>query len=123
MNPMPDLESLLDQVDAASDEIVSLSQKLVRIPTANTGVMPTGNETALCEFTRDLLAEDGIECAILEAVPGRGNLIAKLEGRSGKAGLMLMSHSDVAPVEDESNWRFPPPSGTIAEGRIYGRGP
>ena len=30
---MPDLESLLDQVDEMRDEIVALEQDLVRIPT------------------------------------------------------------------------------------------
>ena len=45
-----------------------------------------------------------------------------MEGSSGKPGLMLMSHTDVVPVEDEANWRFPPFSATIADDRIYGRG-
>ena len=35
---------------------------------------------------------------------------------------MFMSHTDVVPVEDESKWRFPPFSATIADGRIFGRG-
>lgn len=84
--------------------------------------MPTGNETAVAEYARDWLAEDGIESEILGRDPDRGNLIARMEGRSGKAGLMFMSHTDVVPVEDESKWRFPPFSATIAEGRVFGRG-
>jgi acetylornithine deacetylase/succinyl-diaminopimelate desuccinylase-like protein len=84
--------------------------------------MPTGNETAVAEYARDWLAEDGIESEILGRDPDRGNLIARMEGRSGKAGLMFMSHTDVVPVEDKSKWRFPPFSATIAEGRVFGRG-
>lgn len=34
--------------------------------------------------------------------------------------IVLMSHIDVVPVEGE--WRFPPFSGTVAEGKIWGRG-
>ena len=35
---------------------------------------------------------------------------------------MFMSHTDVVPVEDESKWRFPPFSATIADDRVFGRG-
>ncbi len=119
---MSDLDDLLAQAEAAQDDIVALEQDLVRIPSVNTGAMPTGDESAVCEYVRDWLAGDGIECEILERAPGRGNLIARLEGRSEKAGLMYMSHTDVVPVEDESKWRFPPFSATIAEGRVFGRG-
>ena len=119
---MPNLDDLLAQVDANHDEILSLEQALVRIPSVNTGSMPTGDETPVCEYARDRLAEEGIHSRILESAPGRGNLIARLEGRSGKAGLMFMSHTDVVPVEDEAKWRFPPFSATIANDRVHGRG-
>ena len=119
---MPDLDELLAQVDTVRDEIISLEQALVRIPSVNTGFMPTGNETPVCEFARDRLAEDGIRADILESAPDRGNLIASLQGSSSKPGLMFMSHTDVVPVEDDAKWRFPPFSATIADDRIYGRG-
>ena len=119
---MPDLDSLMAQVDAASEEIIALEQALVRIPSVNTGAMPTGDETPVCEFIRDRLAEDGIASEILEPAPNRGNIISRLEGRSDQAGLMFMSHTDVVPVEEEEKWRFPPFSATIADGRVYGRG-
>ena len=119
---MPDLENLLDQVDELRDEIVALEQDLVRIPTVNTGSMPTGNETEVCQYMKDWLALDGIDSEIIESAPGRGNFIARLEGSSGKAGLMFMSHTDVVPVEEEEKWRFPPFSATVANGRVYGRG-
>ena len=119
---MPDLNELLSQVDSMTDEIIALEQDLVRIPSVNTGFMPTGNETPVCEYAREFLAEDGIECEILEAAPNRGNLIARLDGRSGKSGLMFMSHTDVVPIEEEEKWRFPPFSATVADGRVYGRG-
>ena len=119
---MPDLTDLFRQVDQAENDIVALEQALVRIPSVNTGFMPTGDETPVCELAHDFLAEDGIESEILESAPNRGNLIARIEGRSGNAGLMFMSHTDVVPVEDESKWRFPPFSATIADGRIFGRG-
>ena len=119
---MPNLEELFRQVDEARDDIIALEQALVRIPSVNTGFMPTGDETPVCELARDFLREDDIESEILESAPNRGNLIARLEGRSGQAGLMFMSHTDVVPVEDDTKWRFPPFSATIADDRIFGRG-
>ena len=42
---MIDLDDLFAQVDAQVDEIIALEQALVRIPSVNTGFMPTGDET------------------------------------------------------------------------------
>ena len=41
----------------------------MRIPSVNTGFMPTGDETPVCELARDFLAEDGIDSEILESAP------------------------------------------------------
>ena len=119
---MPTLDELFAQVDAQREEIIALEQALVRIPSVNTGFMPTGDETPVCEYIRDWLAEDGIQSEILGRTPERGNIIARIEGTNADAGLMFMSHTDVVPVEEEEKWRFPPFSATIADGRIYGRG-
>ena len=70
---MPDLESLLDQVDEMREEIITLEQDLVRIPTVNTGFMPTGNETEACRYIEKWRAEDGIEAETIESAPDRGN--------------------------------------------------
>ena len=113
---------LLASVDAARDEIVSLLQALVRIPSVNMGARPdTGNETAVCELLASKLRLEGIAFESHESAPGRGNLIARMGAPHGKR-LLLMSHTDVVPVEDESLWEHPPFSGAIDRGRIYGRG-
>ena len=119
---MPDLRPLFEQVDSLESEIVALERDLVRIPSVNTGFMPTGGETAVCEYIRDWLAEDGIASEILGRTPERGNIIARVEGSKPGARLMLMSHTDVVPVEDASKWRFPPFGAEVADGRVYGRG-
>ncbi|MBM3212438.1 M20/M25/M40 family metallo-hydrolase [Candidatus Poribacteria bacterium] len=122
-NKLTTLHDLLKEVDNLKDEIVELLQELVRIPTVNTGIMPTGNETALCEFLKKKLDAEGIESEILESIPTRGNLVAHLPGENnGRARLMFMSHTDVVPIGDESKWRHPPFSGKLDGGRIYGRG-
>ena len=119
---MPNFQEIFSQIDAMTDEIVQLHQELVRIPSVNTGAMPTGDETPVCEYVRDWLAEDGIESEILGRTPERGNIIARIEGEDPAARLMLMSHTDVVPVEEADKWTFPPFSATVHDGRIYGRG-
>lgn len=116
------LEELLQQVEAAKEEVVELERALVRFPTVNTGRMPTGNETPLAEFLAAKLEEESIPAQVVESAPERGNLIARLGGSEGSPRLLYMAHTDVVPVEDESAWRYPPFEATVAEGRIWGRG-
>src|SRR5437867_2220259 len=120
---MATLDDLLCLADEARDEIARFSQDLVRIPTINHGSRAdTGNETLVCNYLRERLAAEGITSETHESAPGRGNLIARLSGSAGGKRLLLMSHTDVVPVEDESLWEHPPFSGTIDKGRVYGRG-
>ncbi len=79
---MANMEELFAQVDSLRDEIIALEQSLVKIPSVNTGFMPTGDETPVCEYVKDFLAEDGIDSEILESAPGRGNIIARLDHRA-----------------------------------------
>jgi acetylornithine deacetylase/succinyl-diaminopimelate desuccinylase-like protein len=119
---MPTLDDLLSLVDQSRDEVIALTQALVRVPSVNIGVMPTGNETPACEVLRDKLAADGIAADILESASNRGNLVARWRGERSGPSLMLMGHVDVVPVEDETQWTHPPFSGDVADGRIWGRG-
>ena len=49
-----------------------------------------------------------------------GNLLLKWKGQSSEQPIMLISHMDV--VKATGEWKYPPFSGTIAEGKIWGRG-
>ncbi len=49
-----------------------------------------------------------------------GNLLLKWKGRTDKQPILLMSHMDV--VEATGEWKYPPFSGKIAEGKVWGRG-
>ncbi len=117
-----ELDHVLAQVGRYEGELVELLQDLVRIPSVNTGVMPTGNETPACELLARKLVADGIEAQVVESAPGRGNLVASLEGSRQAPRLLYMGHVDVVPVEDESEWTYPPFGGEVHDGRVHGRG-
>ena len=103
--------------DAIRDEVTHYLQDLVRIDTTN----PPGNETKAAEYLAGVLKREGIEPTILEAVPGRGNLVARLKGDGHATPLLLMVHIDVVPAEADK-WTHPPFGGEIANGFLWGRG-
>lgn len=49
-----------------------------------------------------------------------GSILLHWAGRTDRDPIMLMNHHDV--VEATGSWRYPPFSGTIAEGKLWGRG-
>lgn len=49
-----------------------------------------------------------------------GSILMRWKGKTSESPVMLMNHHDV--VEAPGDWKYPPFSGTIAEGRIWGRG-
>ena len=58
--------------------------------------------------------------ATCEKVELDGSLLLKWRGKSDKDPILLMSHMDV--VEATGEWKYPPFSGAIAEGKVWGRG-
>ena len=99
-----------------ADQITERLQEYLRIDTIN----PPGNESRGVVYLGGLLEEAGIPYQTAESAPGRGNIWARLPG-GDKPALVLLHHIDVVPA-DEAYWDFPPLSGEIDGGYIYGRG-
>lgn len=55
-----------------------------------------------------------------EAEYFEGSLLLRWKGSSGDDPVMFMNHHDV--VEAPGDWEFPPFSGTVARGKLWGRG-
>lgn len=103
------------------DEVVSICQDLIRIPSVNFGE-GRGDEKAVAEYVVNSLAEVGIKADIYESAPKRCNVIARIKGSdSSKAGLVVHGHLDVVPANAE-DWSVNPFSAEIREGMIWGRG-
>lgn len=99
-----------------NDEILKVLAELIRINTSN----PPGNEIDAIEYCAHYLKSFGIEPRIIESAPRKANLIARIKG-SGRTPFLLTGHIDTVPA-DENGWRYPPFSGAIEEGELWGRG-
>jgi succinyl-diaminopimelate desuccinylase len=106
--------ALLDEVRRRRDELCQLCAALIRVPTEN----PPGDTRALVAFIADYLKTRGIESTIYAPKPEMPNLVATLG--AGHRNLVLSGHLDEFPAGD--GWTFPPFAGTLADGRIMGRG-
>ncbi len=100
--------------EALRAEAVRHLQALLRIDTTET-------ETLAIQYLQEQLTAVGIDTRIIEPVPGRPSIWARLAGNGSKRPLLLLSHVDVVPVEREY-WSVDPFGGEIKDGYIYGRG-
>ena len=99
------------------DEVVELARDLIRIDTSN----PPGNETPAAELIERHLRAAGVECELVGPDPERLNLVARVHGTGRGPSLMLLAHTDVVPASGDG-WSVPPFEGTLANGRLIGRG-
>ena len=53
---------------------------------------------------------------------GRPTLVVNMPGTGNGRSLMFNAHADVVDAPQPEQWRYPPWSGTQADGRFYGRG-
>ena len=91
-------------------------QALIRIDTTN----PPGNESEAAHYLEGVLRREGFDPLFVESAPGRGNVLARLAG-GDEPPLMLLGHTDVVAAEPE-HWTYPPFSGVLADGCVWGRG-
>ena len=106
---------------SAQDEVVRLASDLIRIDTTNAGG-GQAQERPAAEYVAAALAEVGLDPVVLERTPGRGNVVARLEGAGpGRPALLVHGHLDVVPAEP-SEWTVHPFSGEVRDGVLWGRG-
>lgn len=103
----------------ARGDAVALSRALVAIDSRNpTLVAGAPGESGCALFLAAVLREWGFHVELLEQVPGRPNLVARI-GPTSAPSLMFAGHLDVVGVEGMTH---PPFSPDIRDGRLYGRG-
>lgn len=113
MSHLPDL----DDWDAHAARALEDFRALLRFRTIN----PPGDEGPAAEFVAGRLRDAGIETTVVHS-EGRPNVVARIRGDgTGGGPLLLASHLDVVPVEEE-HWDLDPFGAEIKDGYLYGRG-
>jgi len=103
--------------EKVKEEAVQILSDYIKTETTN----PPGNEMAGARYLQGILEREGLVVTVLESQPERGNVICPLKGKDGLAPLILLHHIDVVPAE-ENKWKYPPYSGAVVDGEIWGRG-
>ncbi len=98
-------------------DVLHLTQQFLRINTTN----PPGNEEAAALFLEDMVKRAGIECRLFSPVHKRANFLARIRGKGKEGPVVLLSHIDVVPA-NEDEWEVDPFGGHIVDGFLYGRG-
>jgi acetylornithine deacetylase/succinyl-diaminopimelate desuccinylase-like protein len=117
--------------DNATTECVEHLRALIRIPSVNPPGSPDGSagrdsnggETAVAAYCAEVLTSAGIAAEVLEVAPGRGSCYARLSATEPEPEppLILLSHLDVVPVDEES-WSHDPFDAELIDGAVWGRG-
>lgn len=102
---------------------VEILKHLVAIPSVN----PMGRdvsgpeylETRLSQYLESFFHQLGVDCQRIEVLPGRANVIARLDRPGAAVTVLLDAHQDTVPVEGMTIEPFQP---VVKDGRLYGRG-
>ena len=103
--------------EKAAAETAAFLKDLIRIDTQD----PPGNESKVATYIAAIFQREGIPYEMLEPVPGRASLVARLKGTGAKRPVLMLAHEDVVPV-DRSHWSVDPFAAEVKDGVLYGRG-
>lgn len=95
------------------DEIITTTQEMLRIPSKST------EEGEIARYIQNKMRELGYDKVEVDQF---GNVFGTMKGTGKGPSLMLNCHMDTVDEGDVSKWKYPPFSGEIAEGKIWGRG-
>jgi succinyl-diaminopimelate desuccinylase len=110
---------LAGKADASLQRLIEMTQALVRTASPN----PPSDTAAIAKVAEGLLvAIPGVEVSRVEPEPGIVSLVARVRGNSPGRRLIFNGHLDTFPVGDQAGWSAPPLSGTMRDGRLFGRG-
>ncbi len=120
-------------MDDRRDEVVGFLQRLVQFDSVTgkeAGIQAfivqtlTGLDLTVDQFDTDPEALRGYQ-GFLEpeqSMAGRPNVVGVWKGRGGGRSLLFNGHVDTVPLEPLSAWIHGPLSGSVVDGRVWGRG-
>lgn len=132
------MKDLYAYIDSRRKEAVEFLRKLISFDSTFQEQGIYGKEGMVQQWLYEQLSDWGFEAILQEPenekiknlpdynpghqYEGRPNLIAIHRGKGGGKSILLNGHIDTVPLDDLEKWRYHPLSGTITDGKIYGRG-
>jgi len=105
-----------------AENTTELLQQLIRNECVNDGSVESGHELRSVDLLQGFLEGAGLDVQRYEPKPGRGSLVARIEGSDPDApSICLMGHTDVVPVSP-NGWDHDPFGGEVIDGEVWGRG-
>ena len=109
-------------MDSRTQKYAETFAELIRLETTSYDVQP--DKTVFYRFQELLKEKFPHIFAAVEYEDFDGSFLLRWKGKENESGeklpILLMNHQDVVVVTGE--WRFPPFSAEIADGKIWGRG-
>ena len=103
--------ALLSVTKEVENELICFAQELVRIKSTS------GKEGDLARHIEAEMKKLGYNEVFIDEI---GNVVGRIG--TGDRSIMFDSHMDTVDVLDEDKWTVPPFSGSIVDGKLYGRG-
>jgi len=101
-------------------DALALTRALIAIDSRNPSLAADApGEGPVADFLADVLRAWGFQVDLLEALPGRPNVVARIAGGHAGRSLLLNGHLDTVGVEGMTHAPHDP---VERDGRLYGRG-
>jgi succinyl-diaminopimelate desuccinylase len=121
-------EKVFSFIRGSGDGIVELESLLTSVPALapeSGGQGELDKAIALEKWLRangigDIVRMDAPDARVASGI--RPNLVATIPGKDDSARLWVMTHLDVVPEGERSNWKSDPWKVVVKDGRIFGRG-
>ncbi len=125
---MTPFDQIARRIESYRNDMTNMQIALCALP----AIAPSSGgegETKKAEYLLDFLKNNGfqdvslIKAPDLESPSGyRPNVLAYVKGRDSSRTIWIMTHTDVVPPGEMSQWNGHPYKAWIEQGRVYGRG-
>ncbi|BBX71589.1 M20/M25/M40 family metallo-hydrolase [Mycolicibacterium psychrotolerans] len=124
MTSTPHQEQVAHRVSDLMPSLIDALTSLVRIPSIATAGFPPEPLFEAHDAVVELLRQAGVEHVDDLHIEGKTApvIVATVPGPADAPTVLLYSHYDVVPADDENLWTTPPFEPTLRDGALYGRG-
>jgi succinyl-diaminopimelate desuccinylase len=109
---------LLRRIDEERDSLVDFLSGFIQAKSPN----PPGDTRAAAAYVTKFLDKKALPYRVIAPEDEMPNIVGSFECGGPGRHLVLNGHIDVLPIGDGQGWTYDPWSGTVVDGRIYGRG-